>query len=101
MGSSLRTWSSRSMARSSSRNCARPWNAWSPKAARAWALANLNASRYAEAIDGLAEAQLASRPLLAVGRRIGGELKAMGVSEADPASARIGATLQKLFAPLS
>lgn len=71
------------------------------KAARAWALANLNAARYAEAIEGLAQAQMTGRPLLAVGRRIGGELTAMGLSESDPAAARIGATLQKLFAPLA
>lgn len=70
------------------------------KAARAWALANLNAARYAEAIEGLAQAQVTSRPLLAVGRRIGGELTAMGLTDTDPAAARIGATLQKLFAPL-
>lgn len=70
------------------------------KAARAWALANLNAKRYAEAIEGLAEAQVTGRPLLAIGRRIGGELKAMGLPDTDPAAARIGATLQKLFAPL-
>ena len=70
------------------------------KAARAWALANLNAARYAEAIEDLARAQVTSRPLLAVGRRIGGELTAMGLADTDPAAARIGATLQKLFAPL-
>ena len=70
------------------------------KAARAWALENLNAIRYAEAVEALAQAQVTSRPLLAVGRRIGGQLNAMGLSESDPASARIGATLQKLFAPL-
>jgi hypothetical protein len=70
------------------------------KAARAWALANLNAARYAGAIEGLAQAQVTSRPLLAVGRRIGGELTAMGLTDTDPAAARIGATLQKLFAPI-
>jgi hypothetical protein len=70
------------------------------KAARAWALANLNAARYAEAVEALAQAQVTSRPLLAVGRRIGGELTAMGLAEGDEAAARIGATLQKLFAPL-
>lgn len=70
------------------------------QAARAWALENLNAARYAEAVEALAEVQVTSRPLLAVGRRIGGELSAMGLAEADPAAARIGATLQRLFAPL-
>lgn len=70
------------------------------QAARAWALENLNAARYAEAVEALAKAQITSRPLLAVGRRIGGELSAMGLVEADPAAARIGATLQRLFAPL-
>ncbi len=70
------------------------------KAARAWALDNLNAARYAEAIEALAEIQLTSRPLLAVGRRIGGQLNAMGLADADPAAARIGATLQSLFAPI-
>jgi glycosyltransferase involved in cell wall biosynthesis len=70
------------------------------QAARAWALATLNAERYAEAVEALAQTQITSRPLLAVGRRIGGELKAMGLSDADPAAARIGATLQTLFAPL-
>ncbi len=70
------------------------------KAARAWALENLNAERYAEAVERLAQVQITSRPLLAVGRRIGGELKAMGLPEGDPAAARIGATLQTLFAPL-
>ncbi|MCA0355933.1 MAG: glycosyltransferase family 4 protein [Proteobacteria bacterium] len=70
------------------------------KAARAWALETLNAARYAEAVEALAQAQVTSRPLLAVGRRIGGELKAMGLPAEDPAAARIGATLQKLFAPL-
>lgn len=69
-------------------------------AARAWALENLNAERYAEAVDALAQAQVTSRPLLAVGRRLGGELKAMGLADTDPATARIGATLQRLFAPL-
>lgn len=70
------------------------------KAARAWALANLNAARYAEAIEGLAQAEVTSRPLLAVGRRLGGELTAMGLADGDLAAARIGATLQKLFAPI-
>lgn len=70
------------------------------KAARAWALENLNAARYAEAIEALAQAEVTSRPLLAVGRRIGGELNAMGLAEGDPAAARIGATLQTLFAPI-
>lgn len=70
------------------------------KAARAWALEHLNAVRYAQAIETLAQAELTSRPLLAVGRRIGGELSAMGLAEGDPAAARIGATLQRLFAPL-
>ena len=70
------------------------------EAARAWALENLNAVRYAEAVEALAQAQVAGRPLLAVGQRIGGQLSAMGLSGSDPAPARIGATLQKLFAPL-
>lgn len=70
------------------------------KAARAWALENLNAARYAEAIEALAQTQVTSRPLLAVGARVGGELRAMGLSDTDPAAARIGATLQTLFAPL-
>lgn len=70
------------------------------KAARAWALKTLNAARYAEAVEALAQAQLTSRPLLAIGRRIGGELSAMGLAEGDGAALRIGATLQKLFAPL-
>jgi len=70
------------------------------RAARAWALENLNAARYAEAVETLAQAQVTSRPLLAVGRRLGGELRAMGLADGDPATARIGATLQKLFAPL-
>lgn len=71
------------------------------KAARAWALEHLNAARYAEAVEALAQAQVTSRPLLGVGRRIGGELAAMGLTDADPAATRIGATLQKLFAPLA
>jgi glycosyltransferase involved in cell wall biosynthesis len=71
------------------------------KAARAWALDNLNAARYAGAIETLAQAELTSRPLLAVGRRIGGELSAMGLQEGDAAAARIGATLQRLFAPIA
>lgn len=69
-------------------------------AARAWALETLNAERYAQAVEALAHAQLTSRPLLAVGRRIGQELRGMGLAEGDPAAARIGATLQKLFAPI-
>ena len=48
----------------------------------------------------LAEAEVTSRPLLAVGRRIGGELRAMGLGEGDAAAARIGAKLQTLFAPI-
>lgn len=70
------------------------------QAARAWALDNLNAARYAEAVETLAQAQVTSRPLLAVGRRLGAELRAMGLADGDPATTRIGATLQKLFAPL-
>jgi glycosyltransferase involved in cell wall biosynthesis len=70
------------------------------KAARAWALETLNAARYAEAVEALAQAQVTSRPLLAVGRRIGGALSAMGLAEGDAAATRIGATLQRLFAPL-
>lgn len=70
-------------------------------AARAWALETLNAERYADGIEALARKQVTSRPLLAVGRRIGGELKAMGLSDTDPAAARIGATLQALLAPLA
>ena len=70
------------------------------KAARAWALETLNAARYAEAIEGLAQAQVTGRPLLAVGHRLGGALKAMGLPDGDPAIARIGGTLQKLFAPV-
>ncbi len=69
-------------------------------AARAWALETLNAERYAAAVEALAQTQVTSRPLLAVGRRLGVELKAMGLADTDPATARIGATLQKLFAPL-
>ncbi|WP_254554919.1 hypothetical protein, partial [Salmonella enterica] len=53
------------------------------KAARAWALKTLNAARYAETIERLAEVQITSRPLLSVGRRIGGELNAMGLSAGD------------------
>lgn len=71
------------------------------QAARAWALETLNAARYAEAVEALAQAQVTSRPLLAVGRRIGGELRAMGLSDCDPAAARIGAKLQTLFAPIA
>lgn len=70
------------------------------QAARAWALENLNAARYAQAVETLASVQVTSRPLLAVGARLGGELRAMGLADIDPAAARIGATLQKLFAPL-
>lgn len=69
-------------------------------AARAWALETLNAERYAAAVEALAQAQVTSRPLLAVGRRLGAELKAMGLADTDPATVRIGATLQRLFAPL-
>lgn len=69
-------------------------------AARAWALETLNADRYAEAVEALAEAQLTSRPLLAVGRRIGEMLRGMGLPDDDPSAARIGGTLQRLFAPL-
>ena len=70
------------------------------KAARAWALETLNATRYAEAVEALAQAQVTSRPLLAVGARLGNELRAMGLADGDPAAARIGATLQRLFAPI-
>jgi glycosyltransferase involved in cell wall biosynthesis len=70
------------------------------KAARAWALETLNAARYAEAVEALALAQVTSRPLLAVGARVGYELRGMGLADTDPAIARVGATLQKLFAPL-
>jgi len=70
------------------------------KAARAWALETLNAARYAEAVEALAQAQITSRPLLAVGARLGHELRGMGLADGDPAAARIGATLQKLFAPI-
>jgi glycosyltransferase involved in cell wall biosynthesis len=70
------------------------------KAACAWALENLNAARYAESVEALAQTQVTSRPLLAVGARVGGELRAMGLADTDPAAARIGATLQTLFAPL-
>lgn len=69
-------------------------------AARAWALEMLNAERYAEAVEGLALAQLTSRPLLAIGERIGQALRGFGLSDSDPAATRIGATLQKLFAPI-
>lgn len=70
------------------------------KAARAWALENLNAARYARAIETLANAQVTSRPLLDVGARIGWQLQAMGLADTDPATTRIGAKLQKLFAPI-
>ncbi|MBO9544843.1 glycosyltransferase family 4 protein [Caulobacter sp.] len=70
------------------------------KAARAWALENLNAARYAQAIETLANAQVTSRPLLDVGARLGWQLNAMGLADTDPATTRIGATLQKLFAPI-
>ncbi|USQ97425.1 glycosyltransferase family 4 protein [Caulobacter sp. RL271] len=70
------------------------------QAARAWALETLNAARYAEAVDTLAQAQVTSRPLLAVGVRLGHELRGMGLADTDPATARIGATLQTLFAPI-
>ncbi|PIC01082.1 glycosyltransferase family 4 protein [Caulobacter sp. X] len=69
-------------------------------AARAWALKTLNAERYAEAVETLAQAQLTSRPLLAVGERIGHELRGFGLPPSDPSAVRIGATLQKLFAPI-
>jgi glycosyltransferase involved in cell wall biosynthesis len=69
-------------------------------AARAWALETLNAERYAQAVEALAQAQLTSRPLLAVGERIGHELRGFGLAQNDPSAARIGATLQTLFAPL-
>ena len=70
------------------------------EAARAWALETLNAERYAQAVEGLAQAQMTSRPLLAIGERIGHELRGFGLAESDPSAARIGATLQKLFAPI-
>lgn len=69
-------------------------------AARAWALETLNAERYAQAVEALAQAQLTSRPLLAVGERIGHELRGFGLAEDDPSATRIGATLQTLFAPI-
>ena len=70
------------------------------KAARAWALTTLNAERYVDGVEAMAQAMILNRPLLEIGRRIGGELKALGLDETDPAADRIGATLQKLFAPL-
>jgi glycosyltransferase involved in cell wall biosynthesis len=69
-------------------------------AARAWALETLNAERYAQAVEALAQAQLTSRPLLAIGERIGHELRGFGLTESDPSATRIGATLQKLLAPI-
>lgn len=69
-------------------------------AARAWALETLNAERYAQAVEDLALAQLTSRPLLAIGERIGHQLRGFGLSDSDPAVGRVGATLQKLFAPI-
>lgn len=69
-------------------------------AARAWALATLNAERYAQAVEGLAQVQITTRPLLAVGERIGHELRGFGLAEGDPSAARIGATLQRLLAPI-
>lgn len=71
------------------------------QAARAWALETLNAARYAEAVEALAQAQVTSRPLLAVGARLGHELRGMGLADTDPTIGRIGATLQKLFAPIA
>ena len=68
-------------------------------AARAWALETLNAERYAQAVEDLALVQLTSRPLLAIGERIGHQLRGFGLPDSDPAAGRIGATLQKLFAP--
>jgi len=69
-------------------------------AARAWAQETLNAERYAQAVEALAQAQLTSRPLLAVGERIGHELRGFGLAQDDPSATRIGAMLQKLFAPI-
>jgi glycosyltransferase involved in cell wall biosynthesis len=70
------------------------------EAARAWALETLNAERYAQAVENLAQVQITSRPLLAIGERIGHELRGFGLPPSDPSAARIGATLQKLFAPI-
>ena len=70
------------------------------QAARAWALANLNAERYVDGLEALGEAMLLNRPLLKIGARIGSELQALELDRNDPATTRIGNTLQKLFAPL-
>lgn len=69
-------------------------------AARAWALETLNAERYVDGLETVAAAMALSRPQLKVARRMGAELQALDLGQDDPAVERIGATLQKLFAPL-
>lgn len=71
------------------------------RAARAWALETLNAERYVDGLEMMARAMVLSRPLEKIAGRVGEELKALELGEDDPAVGRIGATLQRLFAPLT
>lgn len=70
------------------------------QASRAWALETLNAERYVDGLEIAAEAMALSGPLRKISGIVGRELRALQLVEDDPAVTRIGATLQKLFAPL-
>lgn len=67
--------------------------------ARAWAEATFTVERYVDALDTLVAATLQAWPVLQVGRAVGRELTALGLTSHDPAVDRIGGVLADLLAP--
>ncbi len=66
--------------------------------AREWATATFRSDRYVERLTELMNASVSASAALDVGRTIGAELRSLGVPPTDAAVARIGETLDELFA---
>lgn len=68
---------------------------------REWSRKTFTREAYVDALEGLIDDVIATRPYAAVSVRIGRELTALGFGPADPAAGRLGEILQGLFSPVS
>ena len=65
--------------------------------AKQWAMQNFRAETYVTAVENLLESFIEAKPTLALGKRIGKELAALGISADDPVIGRLAETMHDLF----
>jgi len=58
---------------------------------------NFRAETYVTAVENLLESFIEAKPTLALGKRIGKELAALGISADDPVIGRLAETMHDLF----